>query len=121
ARPELLAEISREIGSEALMLSIDARRGGPGPRGFEGTTHGGKRSAGIDAVDWAQRAEAAGVGEILLNSIDADGTKSGFDTEMLTAIRAATTCPLIASGGAGEAEHFVAAARAGANAVLAAS
>lgn len=120
-RPELLTEISCEFGTGALVLSIDARRGGSGASGFEVTTHGGKRSAGIDAVEWARRAEDAGVGEILLNSIDADGTKDGFDIEMLTAIRGATQCGLIASGGAGEAEHFVAAAQAGADAVLAAS
>ena len=121
ARPELLTEIARECGSEALVLSIDARRGEAGNSGFEVTTHGGKRGAGIDAAEWAAQAQAAGAGEILLNSIDADGTKEGFDLEMLRALRKATTCPLIASGGAGRAEHFAEAAQAGADAVLAAS
>lgn len=120
-RPELLTEIATECGSQALVLSIDARRGGRGPSGYEVTTHGGRRSAGIDAVDWARRAVDAGVGHILLNSIDADGTKDGFDVDLLRSVRGAVACPLIASGGAGTAEHFVAAARAGADAVLAAS
>lgn len=122
ARPDILSEIAAEHGSGALVLSIDARRDGEGlASGFEVTTHGGTRGAGIDAVTWAEQAQRAGVGEILLNSIDADGTTDGFDLEMLRAVRAATTCSLVASGGAGKAEHFTQAAQAGADAVLAAS
>ena len=124
ARPELLAEAARRFGSQCVVLSVDARRA-PGaaglPSGFEVTTHGGRRGTGIDAVAWAARAVGLGVGEILLNSMDADGTKSGFDLEMIVAVRAAVTVPVIASGGAGELAHFAPAAGAGADAVLAAS
>ena len=104
ARPELLAEAARRFGSQCMVLSVDARRaaGGDLPSGFEVTTHGGRRGTGIDAVAWAARAVDLGVGEILLNSMDADGTKAGFDTEMIRAVRAAVTVPVIASGGAGE-------------------
>ncbi|NLF04219.1 MAG: imidazole glycerol phosphate synthase subunit HisF, partial [Actinomycetales bacterium] len=124
ARPELLAEIAGRFGSQVLVLSVDARRvtdGASTDSGFEVTTHGGRRGTGIDAIGWAVRAAELGVGEILLNSMDADGTTSGFDLEMLTAVRAEVRVPLIASGGAGTPEHFVEAARAGADAVLAAS
>ena len=124
ARPELLAEIAGRFGSQVLVLSVDARRVADGARtdsGFEVTTHGGRRGTGIDAIGWAVRAAELGVGEILLNSMDADGTTSGFDLEMLAAVRAEVRVPLIASGGAGTPEHFVEAARAGADAVLAAS
>ena len=124
ARPELLAEIADRFGSQVLVLSVDARRvqdGASTDSGFEVTTHGGRRGTGIDAIGWAVRAAELGVGEILLNSMDADGTTSGFDLEMLTAVRREVRVPLIASGGAGTAEHFVEAARAGADAVLAAS
>ena len=131
ARPELIAEIAQRFGSQVLTLSVDARRvGGSGagetgtattPSGFEVTTHGGRRSTGIDAVEWAERAAHLGAGEILLNSMDADGTTSGFDLEMLRAVRERVHVPLVASGGAGTPEHFVEAARAGADAVLAAS
>lgn len=123
-RPELVAEIAERFGSQVLVLSVDARRvvdGPPTPSGYEVTTHGGRRGTGIDAVDWARRAVDLGVGEVLLNSMDADGTTSGFDLEMLADVRAVVGVPLIASGGAGTPEHFVAAARAGADAVLAAS
>ena len=124
ARPELLAEAAQRFGSQCVVLSVDARRA-PGaaglPSGFEVTTHGGRRGTGIDAVAWAARAVRLGVGEILLNSMDADGTKSGFDTEMIRAVRAAVTVPVIASGGAGELAHFAPAVGAGADAVLAAS
>ena len=124
ARPELLAEAARRFGSQCVVLSVDARRA-PGaaglPSGFEVTTHGGCRGTGIDAVAWAARAVGLGVGEILLNSMDADGTKSGFDLEMIRAVRAAVTVPVIASGGAGELAHFAPAVGAGADAVLAAS
>jgi cyclase len=123
ARPELLAEAARRFGSQCVVLSVDARRAaGPAlPSGFEVTTHGGRRGTGIDAVEWAARAVGLGVGEILLNSMDADGTKAGFDLELIRAIRAAVTVPVIASGGAGELAHFPPAVAAGADAVLAAS
>jgi cyclase len=125
ARPELLAEASRRFGSQCVVLSVDARRvpGGSAPTesGFEVTTHGGRQGTGIDAVAWARRAAGLGAGEILLNSMDADGTKDGFDTELIRLIRAAVTVPVIASGGAGELSHFPPAIEAGADAVLAAS
>jgi cyclase len=125
ARPELLAELSRQFGSQCIVLSVDARtvRDGsePTPSGWEVTTHGGRRGTGIDAVEWARRGADLGVGEILLNSMDADGTKAGFDLRMLRAVRAAVTVPVIASGGAGAVEHFAPAVTAGADAVLAAS
>lgn len=125
ARPTLLHEMSRRFGSQCIVLSVDARRipegEQPQPSGWEVTTHGGRRSAGIDAVEWAQRGQELGVGEILLNSMDADGTRAGFDLEMLTAVRKVVDVPVIASGGAGAIEHFAPAVRAGADAVLAAS
>ena len=124
ARPELIAEIAERFGSQVLVLSVDARRVSGLTRtesGFEVTTHGGRRGTGLDAVAWAARGARLGVGEILLNSMDADGTTAGFDLEMLRAVRAEVGVPLIASGGAGTPEHFVEAARAGADAVLAAS
>ncbi|WP_031470695.1 imidazole glycerol phosphate synthase subunit HisF [Sciscionella sediminilitoris] len=117
-RPELLAECSRRFGAQCIVLSVDARRSGDG---FEVTTHGGRRGTGIDAIEWAARGEELGVGEILLNSMDADGTKQGFDLELLRAVRAAVRVPVIASGGAGRLEHFPPAIEAGADAVLAAS
>ena len=119
-RPDLIAEIASRFGSQVLVLSIDARRGDQ-PSGFEVTTRGGRTSAGLDAVAWAQRAVELGVGEILLNSMDADGTRAGFDVEMIRAVRPQVHVPLIASGGAGDVAHFVAAVDAGADAVLAAS
>ena len=125
ARPELLAEAAHRFGSQCVVLSVDARRAAgtqdPPPSGFEVTTHGGRRGTGIDAVAWAARAAGLGVGEILLNSMDADGTKAGFDLELIRAVRAAVTVPVIASGGAGELGHFPPAVQAGADAVLAAS
>ncbi len=125
ARPEFLAESSRRFGSQCIVLSVDARRvppdGQPTPSGFEVTTHGGRRGTGIDALEWAQKGAELGVGEILLNSMDADGTKNGFDLEMLRKVRALVDVPVIASGGAGAVEHFAPAVEAGADAVLAAS
>jgi cyclase len=121
ARPDVIAEIAHRFGSQVLVLSVDARRSDDQPSGFEVTTHGGRRSAGLDAVEWAHRGCELGAGEILLNSMDADGTKAGFDVEMIAAVRAATTVPLVASGGAGHPSHFPAAVTAGADAVLAAS
>ena len=121
ARPELLGEISRRFGSQVLVLSVDARRA-PGTRsGFEVTTHGGRRGTGLDAVEWARRGEELGVGEVLLNSMDADGTRAGYDLEMIEAVRAQVSVPLVASGGAGRLEDFPPAVEAGADAVLAAS
>ena len=121
ARPGLLSEIAQRFGSQVLVLSVDARRAPGTPSGFEVTTHGGRQGTGIDAVAWAARGEELGVGEILLNSMDADGTKQGYDLEMLTAVRAEVTVPLIASGGAGAVGDFAPAVAAGADAVLAAS
>jgi imidazole glycerol-phosphate synthase subunit HisF len=133
ARPELLGEAAHRFGSQCVVLSVDARRAtagapaSPGGRtagpasGFEVTTHGGRRGTGIDAIEWAARGVGLGVGEILLNSMDADGTKAGFDLELITAVRAAVGVPVIASGGAGELAHFAPAVAAGADAVLAAS
>lgn len=125
ARPELLKELSERFGSQYIVLSVDARtvpQGQPDtPSGWEVTTHGGKRGTGIDAVEWAERGAELGVGEILLNSMDADGTKAGFDLLMIRAVRAAVQVPVIASGGAGLVKHFAPAVEAGADAVLAAS
>jgi cyclase len=121
ARPELLREAAQRFGSQCVVLSVDARRAEGTPSGFEVTTHGGRRGTGIDAVEWAARGEELGVGEILLNSMDADGTKAGFDLELIRKVRAAVRVPVIASGGAGELEHFPPAVHAGADAVLAAS
>jgi cyclase len=120
-RPELLREISRRFGNQVLVLSVDARRAEGTPSGFEVTTHGGRSGTGIDAVEWAQRGEELGVGEVLLNSMDADGTRAGYDVELLTAVRAAVRVPVIASGGAGRLGDFAPAVAAGADAVLAAS
>ncbi|AUS80291.1 imidazole glycerol phosphate synthase subunit HisF [Actinoalloteichus sp. AHMU CJ021] len=125
ARPELLREASHRFGAQCVVLSVDARRvpagQPPTPSGFEVTTHGGRRGTGVDAVEWAATGERLGVGEILLNSMDADGTKRGFDLELIEAVRREVSVPLIASGGAGTPEHFAPAVRAGADAVLAAS
>jgi cyclase len=121
ARPELLAEAAHRFGSQCVVLSVDARRTAQAGGGFEVTTHGGRQGTGIDAVQWATRAVGLGVGEILLNSMDADGTRAGFDLELIRAVRAAVTVPIIASGGAGELAHFPPAVGAGADAVLAAS
>ena len=121
ADPGVIDEIAARFGNQVLVLSLDARRADWAPSGFEVTTHGGCRTAGRDAVEWAKEAVDRGVGEVLLNSMDADGTTNGFDIEMIRAVREAVNVPLIASGGAGTALHFVEAARAGADAVLAAS
>ena len=125
ARPEVLGEMSRRFGSQCIVLSVDARTvpegEQPTPSGWEVTTHGGRKGTGIDAVEWARRGQDLGVGEILLNSMDADGTKAGFDLRMLKAVREAVTVPVIASGGAGKVEDFAPAVHAGADAVLAAS
>ncbi|WP_137292205.1 imidazole glycerol phosphate synthase subunit HisF [Nocardioides dongxiaopingii] len=124
-RPELVAEIADRFGNQVLVLSVDARRvAGDEDRtdsGFEVTTHGGRRSAGLDAVAWAERAAELGAGEILLNAMDADGTQDGFDLELIRMVRAAVSVPVIASGGAGAVDHFAPAVDAGADAVLAAT
>lgn len=121
ARPELLRELAARFGSQCIVLSVDARRAQGQPSGFEVTTHGGSKSAGIDAIDWARRGAELGAGEILLNSMDGDGTKAGFDLELIAKVRDAVTIPIIASGGAGRPDHFPPAIEAGADAVLAAS
>ena len=121
ARPELIAEVADRFGAQVLVLSADVRRRTDGLDGFEVTTHGGRTRTGMDAVEWCARAAELGAGEILLNSMDADGTKDGFDLELIALVRAAVRIPVIASGGAGAAEHFAPAVRAGADAVLAAS
>ena len=127
-RPELVGEIADRFGSQVLVLSVDARRVSTGSTaewrpdsGFEVTTHGGRKPAGLDAVAWAQRGAELGAGEILLNAMDADGTKAGFDLELIRLVRAAVTIPVIASGGAGTAADFPPAVDAGADAVLAAT
>ncbi|QIK66864.1 imidazole glycerol phosphate synthase subunit HisF [Nocardioides sp. HDW12B] len=123
-RPELIAEIADRFGNQVLVLSVDARRVGEATTtesGFEVTTHGGRTGTGIDAVAWAARAEELGAGEILLNAMDADGTRDGFDVPLIKLVRAAVSIPVIASGGAGKVEHFPPAVAAGADAVLAAS
>ncbi len=125
ARPELIAEIADRFGAQVLVLSADVRRrrdaAGQPTADFVMTTHGGRTPVDLDAVAWCARAQELGAGEILLNSMDADGTKDGFDLELIRAVRAAVTIPVIASGGAGRVEHFAPAVHAGADAVLAAS
>ena len=125
ARPDLLRECSERFGAQCIVLSVDARRVPAGEQptasGFEVTTHGGRRGTGIDAIEWLTRAVELGAGEILLNSMDADGTRAGYDLEMIDATRAAVPVPVIASGGAGTVDDFVPAVHAGADAVLAAS
>ncbi|MBL0747566.1 imidazole glycerol phosphate synthase subunit HisF [Nocardioides baculatus] len=124
-RPELVAEIADRFGNQVLVLSVDARRATSAEQrtasGFEVTTHGGRKSAGLDAIEWAVRAAELGAGEILLNAMDADGTTDGFDLELIRAVRREVSIPVIASGGAGAVEHFPPAVEAGADAVLAAT
>ena len=122
--PELITRIADRFGSQVLVVSLDVRRTTGAvttPSGFEVTTHGGRQGTGIDAVEWAARVAALGAGEILLNSMDADGTKSGFDLPLISQVRAVVNIPLIASGGAGAVADFAPAVAAGADAVLAAS
>jgi imidazole glycerol-phosphate synthase subunit HisF len=126
-RPDLIAEISDRFGSQVLVLSVDARRvttrspADAPPSGFEVTTHGGRKPAGLDAIEWAARGAELGAGEILLNAMDADGTKLGFDLELIRLVRTAVSVPLVASGGAGAAADFPPAIEAGADALLAAT
>ena len=123
ARPELVAEAARRFGSQCIVVAIDAKRRGPDPsEGWEVYTHGGRRPTGLDAVEWARRVEALGAGEILLTSMDRDGTKDGYDIPLTRAVSEAVEIPVIASGGAGNAEHLYEALTAGrADAALAAS
>jgi cyclase len=121
ARPELVAEIAERFGRQVLTLSLDVRRAPGLESGFEVTTHGGRRGTGMDAVAWARHACELGAGEILLNSMDHDGTKNGFDLPLIEAVRRAVEVPVIASGGAGSVDDFAPAVHAGADAVLAAS
>lgn len=121
ARPALIGEIADRFGSQVLVLSLDLKRSGRTPSGFVVTTHGGRTETDLDAVDWVRQAIDLGVGELLVNSIDADGTKAGFDTELIALMRAESRVPVIASGGAGRVEDFPPAIAAGADAVLAAS
>jgi imidazole glycerol-phosphate synthase subunit HisF len=118
---DLLREAAEAFGSQCIVLSVDARRAAGPASGFEVTTHGGREGTGMDAVGWAARGVELGAGEVLLNSMDADGTRDGYDLEMIRAVRAAVGVPVVASGGAGRREHFPAAVAAGADAVLAAS
>lgn len=120
ARPDLISEISHRFGNQVLVLSVDARRART-PSGFEVTTHGGRTSTGLDALSWIEDATQRGIGEVLLNSMDADGTRAGYDIGMISRIREISSLPLIASGGAGSLEDFAAAIEAGADALLAAS
>lgn len=120
ARPELISEIADRFGSQVLVISIDARRA-RSESGFEVTTHGGRQSSGVDALAWVEQACELGAGEILLNSMDSDGTRAGYDIGMIKAVRAISRVPLIASGGAGALEDFAHALDAGADALLAAS
>jgi cyclase len=124
ARPDFLREAAERFGAQCIVLSVDARRvadGATTASGFEVTTHGGRKGTGIDAVEWAHRGAELGAGEILLNSMDADGTRDGFDLELIRKVRAVVDVPVIASGGAGRVEDFAPAVAAGADAVLAAS
>ena len=119
-RPELLSEISKEHGDQVLVISLDLKRAAT-KSGFGVTSHGGRELTDLDAMDWVRKVQDLGAGELLVNSIDADGTRDGFDIELIEKIRAISKVPIIASGGAGKLEHFVAAAKAGADALLAAS
>jgi cyclase len=121
ARPELIGEIADRFGAQVLVLSLDIKRSPGTPSGFVVTTHGGRTETDLDALAWAAEAIERGAGELLVNSIDADGTKQGFDLELVTAMREVSSVPVIASGGAGALDHFAPAIAAGADAVLAAS
>jgi cyclase len=121
ARPELITEIADRFGAQVIVLSLDVKRSQTTESGFVVTTHGGRTETDLDALTWAQRAIELGAGELLVNSIDADGTKQGFDLELITLMRGVSSVPVIASGGAGAVEHFAPALSAGADAVLAAS
>ncbi len=119
ARPALVAEAARKFGSQCVVVAIDARADGHG--GWQVYTHGGRTPAGRDVLAWAREVEALGAGEILLTSMDRDGTQSGFDLDLLRAVCGAVRVPVIASGGVGTLAHFIEGARAGATGLLAAS
>lgn len=121
ARPELVGEIADRFGAQVLVLSLDVKRSTRTPSGFVVTTHGGRTETELDALEWAREAIERGAGELLVNSIDADGTKQGYDIELVAAVRELSPVPVIASGGAGAVADFAPAVRAGADAVLAAS
>jgi cyclase len=121
ARPALLGEIADRFGAQVLVLSLDVKRSSRSASGFAVTTHGGRTETELDALDWAKEAIERGAGELLVNSIDADGTKQGFDLELVAAVRQLSSVPVIASGGAGAVGDFAPAVAAGADAVLAAS
>lgn len=121
ARPELIGEIANRFGSQVLVLSLDVKRSDRMPSGFVVTTHGGRRESELDALDWCKESVERGAGELLVNSMDADGTLAGFDLELTRQVRELVSVPVIASGGAGKLEHFAPAIAAGADAVLAAS
>jgi cyclase len=121
ARPGLIDEIADRFGAQVLVLSLDVKRSPATESGFVVTTHGGRTETGLDALAWAREAIERGAGELLVNSIDADGTKQGFDLELVAAMRRISSVPVIASGGAGALAHFAPAVAAGADAVLAAS
>lgn len=121
ARPELISEIAERFGSQVLVLSLDVKRSERMPSGFVVTTHGGRRESDLDALEWCREAVERGAGELLVNSMDADGTLEGFDLELTSCVRELASVPVIASGGAGKLEHFAPAIAAGADAVLAAS
>lgn len=121
ARPELVGEIADRFGAQVLVLSLDVKRSDRTASGFVVTTHGGRTETDLDALDWAREAIERGAGELLVNSIDADGTRRGFDLELVAAMRERSSVPVIASGGAGRVEDFAPAVAAGADAVLAAS
>jgi cyclase len=121
ANPDLLSDIAERFGNQVLVISLDLKRSNNTESGYVVTTHGGRTETNLDALEWVSRAIELGAGELLVNSIDADGTRAGFDSEMLQAIRGISPVPVIASGGAGKASDFPVAAVAGADAILAAS
>jgi cyclase len=121
AKPQLLSDIANRFGNQVLVISLDLKRSDKTESGFVVTSHGGREETSLDALTWISQAIELGAGELLVNSIDADGTRAGFDTEMLQAVREISEIPIIASGGAGKASDFPSAAAAGANAILAAS
>jgi cyclase len=119
SRPELVAEAAQKFGSQCVVVAIDARQSGPGK--WQVFSHGGRINTGLDALDWARRMESLGAGELLVTSMDRDGTGAGFDLELLKSICAAVNLPVVASGGVGTLDHFVEGAQAGATGLLAAS
>ncbi len=119
-RPELLSEIAKEHGNQVLVISLDLKRSST-KSGFGVTSNGGRELTDLDAMEWVRQVQDLGAGELLVNSIDADGTRDGFDLELIDRVKQISQVPVIASGGAGTLEHFVAAAQAGADALLAAS